>query len=214
MNVKTGELAARPDQPRWYQRPVVVLNWFAVALTVGLFTTFLWQAGMFDALFRQQLTKPPKDLTQEKVVVKSSSLKGFDDENQPYTIESRSATQDPDKPNLITLRAVSGELRKASGQTVSIQADNGLYDSHTKTLDLSGDVRIVSPDRFTARMPTARITLENKELFTKDHVVVTLKTGDITSNGLKIVDDGKNITFTNRVKAKLRRTANKENKQE
>jgi hypothetical protein len=63
-------------------------------------------------------------------------------------------------------------------------------------------------------MPSARITLEKKELFTDDHVVVTLKTGDITANGLRITDNGKNITFLNRVKAKLRQAAEKENKQE
>ncbi|MGI9464516.1 MAG: LPS export ABC transporter periplasmic protein LptC, partial [Aestuariivirgaceae bacterium] len=176
--------------------------------------TFLWHAGVLETRVGKLAPAPPQDLTQEKVVVKASSVKGFDDEDQPYTIESRSAAQDPDKPNLIALGTVTGQLRKASGQTVRIEADNGIYDSRTKTLDLSGNVRIVSPDRFTAKMPTARITLENKELFTEDHVVVTLKTGDITSNGLKIVDDGKNITFTNRVKAKLRHAANKENKQE
>ncbi len=211
MNVTPDQSSTRPG---WYLRPVVLLSWLALALTVGLLLTFLVQAGMFDTLARQDPVEQPEDLTQEKVVVKSSSLKGFDSEKQPYTIDSITATQDPDKPNLVSLNTVTGKLRKASGQIVTIAADNGVYNSRTKTLNLAGNVRIVSPDRFTATMPTARITLENKQLFTKDHVVVTLKSGDITSDGLKIVDEGKNITFLSRVKAKLRSSADKGNKQQ
>ena len=62
-------------------------------------------------------------------------------------------------------------------------------------------------------MPTARITLENKELISDDHVVVTLNTGDISANGLRITDNGKNIRFLNGVKAKLKKAAEKENRQ-
>ncbi|MGI9465293.1 MAG: hypothetical protein ACR2OM_15230, partial [Aestuariivirgaceae bacterium] len=109
MNVISDDMAAPPRRSAWYQRPVVVLNWLAVVLTIGFFATFLWQAGMLEALVGKPAPAPPQDLTQEKVVVKASSVKGFDDEDQPYTIESRSAAQDPDKPNLIALGTVTGQ---------------------------------------------------------------------------------------------------------
>ena len=191
----------------------MVLNWLALALTIGLFATFLIQAGLFDLFAAKRAVEQPKDVTQEKVVVRSSSVNGFDREDQPYTIDSVTAAQDPDQPNLIALSGISGKLRKASGQEVTIASHNGVYDSDAKVLDLKGDVEIVSKDRFVAKMPRARITLDNKQLFTEDDVVVTLKSGDITSRGLKILDDGKNITFLSRVKAKLRYAGEKENKQ-
>ncbi|MDH3740457.1 MAG: LPS export ABC transporter periplasmic protein LptC [Hyphomicrobiales bacterium] len=204
----------QPVRPRWYTRPIVVMNWLALALTIGLLVTFLIQAGMLETIMESKQVSQPKDVTQEKVIVKASTVKGYDGEKQPYNIDAAAAAQDPDQPNIIGLDKVTGELRKASGQVFTIAADNGIYNSRTRTLDLKDNVVIVSRDRFVAKMPTARITLENKELFTDDHVVVTLKTGDITANGLRITDNGKNITFLNRVKAKLRQASAKENKQQ
>lgn len=214
MNASSQQSSAPPVRPPWYGRPIAVLNWLALALTAGLLLTFLIQAGLFESLTQTKQLAQPKDVTREKVIVKTSTVKGFDGEEQPYKIDAVSAAQDPDQPNIIGLDKVTGELRKSSGQVFSIAADNGIYNSHTRTLDLKDNVIIESKDRFVARMPTARITLEKKELFTDDHVVVTLKTGDITANGLRITDNGKNITFLNRVKAKLRQAAEKGNKQE
>ena len=205
----TPTSTARP----WYARPVVVLNWLAVLLTLGLLVAFLYQAGAFGALTKTKTIIPPKDVTQEKVIVKQSTVKGYDREDQPYTIDAVSANQDPDQPNIIQLQQVTGLLRKASGNQFTITADSGVYNSRDRTLDLQDNIVIVSPGRFTAKMPKARITLENKELISDDHVVVTLNSGEITANGVRIADDGKNITFLNRVKAKLRQAANKENKQ-
>ena len=211
--MKAMTATSSSSRPAWYRRPVVILNWLAVAATIGLIITFLLQAGAFDALTEKPVVQAPKDVTQEKVIVKDSTVKGYDREQQPYTIDAINAAQDPDKPNIIQLQKVTGQLSKPSGQTFTITADNGLYNSRSRTLDLENNVVILSPDRFTARMPTARIILENKELISDDHVVVSLKSGQITANGLRITDDGKNITFLNRVKAKLTQAAAKENKQ-
>ncbi|NNE23560.1 MAG: LPS export ABC transporter periplasmic protein LptC [Rhizobiales bacterium] len=214
MNATSQHSLDQPVRPPWYTRPIVVMNWLALALTIGLLVTFLIQAGMLETIMAPRQAAQPKDVTQEKVIVKTSSVNGYDGEEQPYQIDAAAAAQDPDRPNIIGLDKVTGQLRKASGQVFTIAADNGIYDSRTRTLDLKDNVVIVSQDRFVAKMPTARITLENKELFTDDYVVVTLKTGDITANGLRITDNGKNITFLNRVKAKLRQASAKENKQQ
>lgn len=214
MNPSAPKAAAPPVRSNGGVRIVVVLKWTALAATVGLFATFLIQAGMLEVITRNEPAAAPTDITQDKVMVSASSVHGFDDEEQPYSINSVSASQDPDQPHLVSLNIVTGKLRKASGQIVTVDADTGNYNSKIKTLDLAGNVRIVSADRFVATMPSARITLENKQLFTEDHVIVTLKSGNITANGLKITDDGKNITFLNRVKVKLRPSGEKENKQQ
>ncbi len=214
MNATSQETEPRPRRASGTTRTIVIVNWLALVLTLGLLATFLVQAGILETFTADKPVAVPKDVTQEKVIVRTSTVKGYDTEDQPYEIDAVTAAQDPDQPNLIGLEKVTGKLRKASGQTFTIAADTGLYNSRTRTLDLKANVIIVSPDRFVARMPTARITLENKELISDDHVVVTLKTGDITANGLRITDNGKNITFLNRVKAKLRKAAAKENKQQ
>jgi hypothetical protein len=112
MNATSQQSSAPPVRRPWYGRPVVVLNWLALALTTGLLVTFLVQAGLFESLMETKQPAQPKDVTQEKVVVKTSTVKGFDGEEQPYTIDAVSAAQDPDQPNIIGLDKVTGELRK------------------------------------------------------------------------------------------------------
>ena len=214
MDAASHQTTVHPVRPPWYARPVVLFNLLALAVTIGLFVTFLVQAGVFEALTTEKPVEKPKTVTQEKVIVKTSTVKGYDSEQQPYTIDAVTAAQDPDEPNIIGLNKVTGELRRSTGQTLTIAADNGIYDSDARTLDLQNNVVIEAKGRFVARMPTARITLENKELITDDNVVVTLNSGDITANGLRVTDNGKNIRFLNRVKGRLNPAAQKENKQQ
>ena len=144
MDVTSQQSSDHPVRRPWYARPIAVMNWLALALTIGLLATFLVQAGMLETMMTPAKVTKPKDVTQEKVIVKTSTVKGYDGEQQPYTIDAVSAAQDPDQPNIIGLDQVTGELRKASGQVFTIAADNGVYNSRTRTLDLQNNVVIVS----------------------------------------------------------------------
>lgn len=215
MNAPSRNPTADQGNGRPYKsalRRPVVLSWLMLGLAAGLFVLFLVQAGTFEDLAAPPSAPAKVDVTQEKVVVGSSSISGFDRQSQPYTVNAQSAVQDPDKPNIINLQTVSGELRKVDGQRFTIDARAGIYDSDSKTLDLAGDVNIVSVGRFVATMPKARVSLTDKELSTKERVVVTFDGGDIVADGVEITNAGKNIRFLARVKAHLRSAAKKENK--
>ncbi len=198
--------------PQGGLRPAVLLSWLALAIAVGFFGYFLLRAGALDSISQSPQAAPPADVTEEKVTVSTSSISGFDREQQPYTVNAQSAVQDPDEPNIIHLKTVTGKLSRASGQRFTIDAQRGVYDSDGKTLDLAGDVHIISLDRFVAAMPAARVMLEDKQLVTNERVLVTFDGGDIAANGMRISDQGKNIEFLNRVKVRLRSAADKEDK--
>ena len=193
-------------------RRTTLISWVVFGFAVGFFVLFLIQAGTFDALTEYPDAPAPTGVTQEKVVVQTSSISGFDREQQPYTVNAQSAVQDPDKPNIIRLNTVSGKLQKSTGKVFTIDGKKGVYDSDSKTLDLAGDVHIISVGRFVATMAKARVTLLEKQLRTDDSVVVKFDTGDISADGLKITNDGKNIEFLSRVKVRLRAAASKQNK--
>ncbi len=193
-------------------RDPVVLSWLMVALAVGFFVVFLIQAGTFHSLTAAPPAPAKVDVTQEKVVVGISSISGFDRENQPYTVNAQTAVQDPDKPNIIHLETVSGELRKSTGRRFTVDARKGVYNSDSKALDLVGDVNIISVGRFVATMPNARVLLSDKELSSHERVEVKFDSGDIVAHGVRITDQGKNIQFLSRVKTRLRAAAKKENK--
>jgi LPS export ABC transporter protein LptC len=216
MNASSGDtangMAERRSGGKRGMQPAAIASWLTLALAVAFFILFLVQAGTFSSFGDYPEPAPVKDVTQEKVVVSISSISGFDREQQPYTINSQSAVQDPQHANLINLKTISGKLRKSNGTRFSFDAKTGVYDSDSKTLDLAGDVHIISVGRFVATMPNAEVSLRDKQLTSDARVQVQFDSGDIVANGVRITNDGKDILFLNRVKARLRGAASKENK--
>ncbi len=205
-------MAERQAGHKRRMQPAAIASWLTLALAIAFFILFLVQAGTFSSFSDYPEPAPVKDVTQEKVIVSSSSISGFDREKQPYTINSQSAVQDPERANIINLKTISGRLRKSDGTQYSFDAKTGVYDSDSKTLDLAGDVHIISSGRFVATMPSARVSLQDKQLTSDAQVVVQFDNGDIVANGVRITNDGKDILFVNGVRAHVLSAASKENK--
>lgn len=171
----------------------------AFALVVLLLLgVFLYQAGTFTS-------KPkPADiptLPPDQVTVTDSTITGLDKQQRPYSISARTAVQDKDKPNFISLDEVQGATNRSNGEAITFQSLKGFYNSDVKTLDLDTDVVIKSEGRFTARMDKAHVIVEEKRLTSNVPVAVELTTGTINANGVEITNDGNNILFLNGVKA-------------
>ncbi len=179
----------------------------AFALVVlALAAVFFYQAGTFTA--KPKATDVPS-LAPDQVTITSSTITGLDKEQQPYSISAKTAVQDKDRPNLITLDAVQGATSRPNGEAITFQSDKGLYDSDGKTLDLEKDVVITSQDRFTARMDKAHVIVGEKRLTSRTPVLVELNSGTINANGVEITNDGNNILFLNGVKAHFKSGSSK-----
>jgi hypothetical protein len=105
---------------------------------------------------------------------------------------------------------MKGTFQQAGGNRYDVMARTGHYDSKLETLDLEGDVEVVSRDRFAAHMKTARITIREKALTSDEHVQVNLQNGStVIANALKISDDGRHILFSGGVKATFKAAPSK-----
>ena len=82
-------------------------------------------------------------------------------------------------------------------------ARRGWQDEATPTLGLSGNVLLEQQDRFTARMDSANIVVEEKRLVSDSPVAVSFGSGTVTANAMQITDDGARILFLNGVKARF-----------
>lgn len=176
---------------------------FAVAVVV-LLAIFLYQAGSFSPAPEQAADQTA--VSHEQVTVTDSTITGLDSRNRPYSISARGAVQDKEKPNLINLNIVSGAANRSSGEPIIFESRKGLYNSDAKTLDLITDVVIKSTGRFIARMQKARVIVGEKRLTSDVPVSVEFTSGTIDANGVEISNDGNNILFLNRVKARFRDT--------
>jgi len=180
------------------------LSWVAVAFTALLALIFVVQIGSFESLKPTAPTpSAPRPLT-DQITVSSSTITGFDKDDQPYSLKAERAAQDSVKPNLVHLKSVSAALKRTSGENIDLSSEQALYDTETEILSLDGNVRLVSADRFVANMPKAEVTLRDKRFRSDAPVDVRFDRGTITAKGVEITDDGNRILFFNRVKATFR----------
>lgn len=174
---------------------------FAGAVLLGLY--FIQQAGFFSSFVPAPVAPPPEIKRAEQISSEVSDVAGFDKYQQPYKMSAAEGFQDKDHPNIIHLKQLVGNFRKRSGKTYDVVADVGVYDSKSKDMDLSGNVKITEPGRMTATMSKAHVGVESKDLVSDVPVEVIMDTGHINAGGMKITDDGQKILFLNGVKARF-----------
>jgi len=179
----------------------------AAALAVLAVALFVLQAGLFKALAPDTRPPPPRVEAPEQVSARDTSIAGFDRDKQPYEVTAKHALQDKVVAHHVHLDEVLGTFRKSTGDIYELAAARGLYDTDAEELDLAGGVKITSKDRFTANMNKAHVTVKDKKLISKVPVTVDLKGGStIKAGGVEISDNGSRIVFTDRVKAKFKRS--------
>jgi LPS export ABC transporter protein LptC len=180
-----------------------VLSWLAAVVGVGFVVTFLVQAGLFQSLLpRPEVAIPvvqPNHITAE-----SSTVTGVDRQRQPYEVKAKRGWQDEKTPNLVYLELPEGHFRRGGGAQYTITAQKGRYDTRAKSLDLEGDVVLAQQDRFTVRMQSANIAVDDKKLVSNSKVEARFGTGGtVDANAMQITDDGDRILFLNGVRARF-----------
>ncbi|MGE0211071.1 MAG: LPS export ABC transporter periplasmic protein LptC [Parvibaculaceae bacterium] len=180
-----------------------MLSWLSVAVTLVLLGVFAVQIGTFESLKPTQRPAQTPAVGADETKVQTSTITGFDKDSQPYSVNAADAVQDSKEPNLVHLKTVSATLKRTSGENLRLDANAARYDRDAEILDLNGNVNVVSPDRFTAIMSTAQVTLKDKRFRSEVPVSVALRNGTIDARGVEITDDGDRILFFNGVKAKF-----------
>jgi LPS export ABC transporter protein LptC len=177
------------------------LSWAAALLGLGMVVAFVLQAGLFAYLSPKDVPPPPKVENPGETSSKETTLSGVDKNQQPYWVKARKGWQDPDRPELVHMETVIGQLKKLTGELYEVAANTALYNSKDKLVDLAGQVVISQKDRFTARMEKAHVDVNEKKLTSDVAVAVEFTGGTVLANGLQITGDGADILFLNGVKA-------------
>jgi LPS export ABC transporter protein LptC len=191
-------------------RRVLALSNLAAVFVAGTVAVFLMQAGLFRLLVPESKAPPPRIDKPEQIAAGPSSVFGRDNENQPYEFAAVSAVQDKDVTKHVHLETIRGTFRRPEDRVYEVAANGGLYDTQLKTLELRGDVRVLSRDRFEAMLEEAHVAVKEKSLTSNRPVTVTLESGGtVSANGVKITDDGNRILFLNGVKVKFKASSPK-----
>lgn len=105
------------------------------------------------SLFTKQLLWTPisvinmTDIVTNQFKMSNASFVGTDKNGEPFKLRAQTGYQEYDKPDVVFMDAVSGTLSRASGGVRvidNIVANKGQYNRKTKTISLTGNVRVDS----------------------------------------------------------------------
>lgn len=141
------------------------------------------------------------NLTGTRITMELPKLSGFRRDNRPYEVTARTATQDIRNPQVIDLRDLEARLTLDADGSAKLTARSGVYDTQKELLDLADDVRLVSNAGYDVRLASARIDFKGGTVVSEQPVDVRMRAGQVNADRLDIVDNGRKIVFSGRVRA-------------
>lgn len=172
------------------------------AAALLLLAVFIWPIA--DG--RKLIALPPTPATPQ-LTMQNPRFTGADEQNRPFTLSARQATQQPHNLMLIELVDPQAALTGADGRPVNGQATQGRYDQTSRKLWLGGTVTLVQgaadgdPLQFTTSELNA--DLAARTAWGDKPARLTGSFGTIEGQGFRVIDGGKVLLFTGASRAIL-----------
>jgi lipopolysaccharide export system protein LptC len=171
---------------------VVVLSMMAI-VAVSIFNPF-----------RLLLPKLPLDIgnlvvSGTKITMESPHLSGYSNDQRPYELWAKTATQDLTDPDHVDLQALRAKFMMEDRSTVTLDARSGLFDSKQQLLELKKDIFLQSSTGYEARMTQAFVDIGKGTVTSDEHVDVKLLNGTLASDRLRITGGGELVRFEGNV---------------
>ena len=177
----------------------IVLPIAFVSIIVIYVATILKTAGWGANL--AQIALPhilPTDLT-----MRNPHYQGYNEDGSRYKIAAATAQPDFKNTNIITLNGITAELIDAKKLKTNMTAKHGVYDSNSNSLQLDGDINIVSQDGVKAQLTEATINTKSSVITSKKPVAITFPAGSVHSLEMTLKPKQQHVTFSGDVRANL-----------
>jgi lipopolysaccharide export system protein LptC len=126
-------------------------------------------------------------------VMRLPRYRGFDDQNQPYMVSAKSATQiDADRYDLVAPR---GDVTTRSGTWLQVQSKTGVYAQHENQLDLSNDVTLYKQDGTILITQSATVDMKQGAATSSVYTHAEGPFGTLDAEGFTLVDKGGIVQF-------------------
>ena len=169
-----------------------------VALVAGLVAfPFI---NPFRAVAIKGVTVESIGLDGTKVTMAKPKLAGYRNDGRPYEITASSAVQDIKEPTRFALNDMDARLTMQDNALTHVTAKSGLYDNKLDTMDLTSQVVISSDSGFALHALNAHVEFRTGSVSTPDPVSVAMRGNTITADGMRMIDNGRQVTFEGHVK--------------
>ncbi len=180
-------------------------------LKIGIPVAGALLIGIFGAMTVFSDTNVPDvaiDLTSSsikdgKIVMANPRMNGFTKDGKPYRMQAERALQQVSDTSEIALEKIGATVPFRGEATANIAADSAVYNSQKQTLLIDKPFTVVSTDGLKATLESAFVELEGGALTTDRPVSIELNGTRITADSMKVLERGKVLVFTNKVRLNI-----------
>jgi lipopolysaccharide export system protein LptC len=134
-----------------------------------------------------------------KITMETPHLSGYSTDQRPYELWAKTATQDLTDPDHVDLNTLRSKVLMEDKTTLTLDADNGQFDSKQQLLDLHKDIFLKSSTGYEARLSQAFVDIGKGTVTSEEHVDVKLLNGTLTADKLRITGGGEVVRFEGHV---------------
>jgi lipopolysaccharide export system protein LptC len=136
------------------------------------------------------------------VTMEAPKLTGFKNDNRPYEVTASAATQDVRKPNFVELKDLRARIvTDDKGSVANLEASVGVLDTQKEQMNLRKDVKVRTDAGQQVMLRSAFVDFKSGSVVSNEPVTVLLGTGgQIEAEGLRVTDNGKQMSFKGRVR--------------
>ncbi len=172
---------------------------FAVIIGAAIAIVFVGQSVYHKSL---RPSEPQVTLEKSPIIAGGySNFAGIDKYSKPFLVRSQNGDQDAKIESLMHLKTVTGSFVRRGGGDVQIVSDLADYDTKSKDLAVSGNVRFEEPGRYVAHLQTAQVNLEQQKISTNQPVQVQTAGATISADTMETSEDGGTVYMRGHVKA-------------
>ena len=132
-------------------------------------------------------------------------LSGTSDDGQPYVVTAATATQEARALDLVRLDDIAADFNLKDGTALHLVAANGVVNTKSHVLQLSGGIRVVSQDGYEARTPSAVADLKAGTVHGENGIAAEGSMGRITAQRFALDRSTKKLRFFGNVHTLLNR---------
>jgi lipopolysaccharide export system protein LptC len=179
---------------RWVRWGKFALPVVAVGLAVAIF--YLGRVEYRKSLLPigQDTEVVPEQI--DSVSMTNARFAGRDNRNRSFTVTAEKAQQKDSDSTIIHLVQPKADVDLTGGRLVAFRAESGIYVRDDQLLNLAGDVTMSDNRGFEFHTTSASVDLGQHTATGDAPVTGSGPSGDITSEGFRVLDDGDRVLFT------------------
>ena len=134
----------------------------------------------------------------ESLSMNNPHFTGIDNKKRPFNLTAKLATQEDRNGDVIELASPQADITLEDGAWLSLSSDKGRYRRQARVLDLEGPVNLFHDQGYEMHTRDVRVNLSEGRAVSKNAVQGQGPGGDLTAEGIEVLDGGKKVMLLGR----------------